>query len=134
MKIKARPWPEIVEFYRNLVESHGWSFEPMLELVRRLEASDYASGLVAYTSVATLIVSQSEANFWRGPELRISFAPSKREFAFTYRQRLDDDDPWTRTARADEGFEALERFLVKRARWFRKAASTAQNTPSPSSA
>lgn len=134
MQIEARPWPEIVEFYRNLVEDHGWSFEPMLELVRRVEASDYAFGLVAYTSVTTLVISQAEANFWRGPELRIDFDPSKQEFSLTYRLRLDDAGPWTRTASADEGFEVLERFLVKRARWFRKSGSVEQTFPSPSSA
>ena len=63
--IKARPWPDIVEHCRNLIEDYGWPLEPMLELVRCIEASPYTSGLVAYTSVADLLVAQSEANFWR---------------------------------------------------------------------
>jgi hypothetical protein len=134
MKINARPWPDIVEHYRNLVEDHGWPLEPMLDLVRCIEASPYASGLVAYTSVADLIVAQSEANFWRGPELKIEFDHlESKQFTFTYRQRLDDADPWSRTAQADEAFDVLERFLMKRARWFRMLSDAEQSSPSPSS-
>ena len=135
MKITARPWPEIVEYYRNLVEDHGWPIEPMLELVRRIEVSPYSSGLVAYTSHATLAVAQSPKNFWRGPELRIECDHlESKSFRFTFIERVDVEDPWTRTADADEGFEVLERFLLKRARWFRKPADSRQDSPSPSSA
>lgn len=106
----------------------------MLELVRSIEASPYARGLIAYTSVADLVVAQSETSFRQGPVLRIEFDHLKsRQFTFTYRQRLDDADPWSRTAQADEVFEVLERFLVKRARWFRKLSNPEQKFPSPSS-
>jgi len=135
MEIEAKPWPEIVDHYRNLGDDHGWRIEPMLELVRLIEASPYSKGLVAYTSVADLIVAQSEGNFWRGPELRIEFDHLKsRQFTFTYNERLDLRNPWTRTAGANEGFEVLERFLTKRARWFRKPDSAEEGPPSPSSA
>lgn len=124
MKIKAVPWPDVVERYRELVEDYGWSLEPMLALARRVEASPYAAALVAYTSMIDLVIAQSEANFWYGPQLRIEFDPWKtKRFTFTYSERLDSRDPWSRTAAADEGFEVLERFLVKRARWFRNPAA-----------
>ncbi|HIC81874.1 MAG TPA: hypothetical protein EYH07_17545 [Kiloniellaceae bacterium] len=124
MKIKAVPWPDVVEHYREPVEDKGQdSFAPMLELARVIVKSPYAAGLVAYTSVWDLIIAQSEANFWYGPYLRIELDPWKtKRFTFTYSERLDSRDPWSRTAAADEGFDVLERFLLKRARWFRKPA------------
>ena len=135
MEIETRPWPEIVERYRNLVEDYGWPIEPMLELVRRIEVSPYSSGLVAYTAHTTLAVAQSPKNFWRGPELRIEFDHlESKAFRFTFIEREDDWNPWTRTAGADEGFEVLERFLTKRARWFRKSVDAPEKSPSPSSA
>jgi len=134
MEVKASSWPEVVEFYRNLVEDYGWPLEPMLELVRIIEASPYANGLVAYTSKVTLAIAQSDANFMKGPELRIEFDHlESKQFTFTYIDRADTKNPWTRKVKADEGFEVLERFFVKRARWFRKSGSVEQTSPSPSS-
>ncbi|MGD1878634.1 MAG: hypothetical protein ACFB13_14190 [Kiloniellaceae bacterium] len=131
MDTKARPWPDIVEFYRGLVEDHGWALEPMLALVRRIEVSPYTNGLVAYTSMISLAIAQSDANFLKGPELRIEFDHlESKQFTFTYVDRADAKNPWTRKAEADEGFEVLERFLVKRARWFRKPGEPESSSPS----
>jgi hypothetical protein len=112
----------------------------MLDLAEQIAGSPYADGLVAYTSVWDLIIAQSESNFFVGPDLRIQFDPEKQQFTFSFNESLfghagkKKAPLWTRTAAINEGFEVLERFLVKRARWFRKPVDAPEKSPSPSSA
>jgi len=110
----------------------------MFELIQKLACSPYAKGLVARISLTsssnwTLFVAQAEANLWPGPRLEIEFDPSKRQFRLKFFEGGFRKEPWKRTAEADEGFEVVERFVTKRARWFRKLAQSEPESPSPSS-
>ncbi len=114
----------------------------MIELIQKLACSPYAKGLVARNSLSdvasssnwTLFIAQAEANLGPGPRLEIAFDASKRQFKLKFFEGGFRKEPWERTAEADEGFKVLERFLTKRARWFRKPGGPEQESPSPSSA
>lgn len=130
MKIPPRPWAEVVEHYERMPH-----YAPMLELVQQIRSC--SSGFVACTSVMELRIAQSEANFFVGPELRIGFDSARQEFRFSYLESLlghagkRKAPLWIRTAPTNEGFEVLERFLLKRARWFHKPVDASTNSPSP---
>ena len=137
-KLKGQAWSEIAASY---CDEDGRPYEgmlPMIELIQKLASSFYAKGLVARISLTsssnwTLFIAQAEANLWPGPRLEIEFDPSKRQFKLKFFEGGFRKEPWKRSAEADEVFEVLERFLTKRARWFRKPVETAQTPPSPSS-
>lgn len=114
----------------------------MIELIQKLATSAYAKGLVARNSLSselasgsnwTLFIAQAEANLWPGPRLEVEFDASKRQFTLKFFEGGVRKEPWKRTAEADEGFEVVERFLTKRARWFKKPVGAKQESPSPSS-
>ena len=113
-------WNDIVEFYREFVEEYDWNIEPFYELVKRLASSEYAAGLLVSTSHETLYLAQSISGLNEGPRLRIGYSQKNQEFTFTYESGYIKEKWWHRTASATEGFEVLERFLTKRARWFTK--------------
>lgn len=114
----TRDWPEIVDFYRALVESEHSQFQPMLALVEFLAASRYAPSLFPSTSLETLVVGRVP-NFGAGEsELRVDFDSDKQEFKFTCSQGSDDQNPWTRECAAAEWPRVLERILHKRLQWF----------------
>ena len=106
---------------------------PMVSLIRNLASSRYADGLVVRTSMWHLLVAQAEVNLGPGPRLEIELDTSKHQFEFTFWEGDFREKSWSRTTPADEGFEVLERFLVKRARWFRKPDQSEPESPSPSS-
>jgi len=59
------------------------------------------------------------ANFQRGDnELQVRFDGTDRSFLFTYTQRPDESQPWSRRCDAPEGVATFERLLHKRLRWF----------------
>jgi len=67
-----KPWNEITEFYRDLVE-RGMQIQGMLQLAERIEESRYVAGIFGETSMHDLCVMQTpEGAFWQGPYLRIS--------------------------------------------------------------
>ena len=118
---RERDWPSIVESYRGLVEDHNWNFQPMLDLVKKIENSPYAQGTAPMTSMAALYIAQSNSGLNHFPKLRIEYDPENENFAFTYEDGYMKKKWWRRTVSSDEGFELLERFFLKRARWFKKS-------------
>ncbi len=115
----ARPWSTIVVFYREFATVHP-EFADFCAFVEQIAESPYpAAGLSGLTSMFDLIVGPSSKTL-DNPHLRITFDPVKRLFELTY---YDGSlKPWARTATPDETFFVVERFLLKRARWFRKTS------------
>jgi hypothetical protein len=114
---RTQAWPEIVGRYEELVEE-GAQLEPMLSLVRFLASPRYGRSLFACTSGETLLVGRVP-NFHPGEgELQIQFNGDAQQFSFTYQQRPDEVNPWSRECAAGEWRRVLERLLHKRLQWF----------------
>jgi hypothetical protein len=113
-------WLNVIAFYRDLVEEYGWKIEPFYGLVKEIGNSDYAKGLFPSTSLATLYLTRSEGDSTKMSRLKIEYDQEKQEFHFTYEIGFITSKWWHRSVAANEGFEVLERFLTKRARWFTK--------------
>jgi hypothetical protein len=123
-KPSARDWTAIVAFYADLVQDND-VFGSMAELATRIAQSPYAAaGLSALTSMHDLLLGPSK-NILSNPHLRISWNCEQQVFRFDY----DDGSaaPWTRTASRDEAFAVVERFVVKRVRWYRGAQGVEQD-------
>lgn len=118
-KRSALKWPDIIEFYNELNNGHGWNIKPLINLVIEIEKSPYAQGLLPSTSHDVLYIAQSENALGDIPRLKIELDQKKQEFKFTYENSHIIKEWWSRTAKASEGFEVLERFLIKRARWYK---------------
>ncbi|WP_457282167.1 hypothetical protein [Polaromonas sp. P5_D5] len=111
-------WTEVERFYERLVSDSAWPFVPMLELVRFIASSTYANGLFPATSHEVLLIGRV-ANFVRHDnELQVAFNAAAQTFSFTYSQRPDETDPWSRSCGVAEGRATFERLLHKRLRWF----------------
>jgi len=116
----SREWSAIVTRYSELARGNP-SFAPMAEFVMRLAQSAYVrEGLSGTTSMHDLLIAPT-TDILRNPHLRISWDPSRREFRLLYED--GSKTPWERTASAEQSFEVLERFLTKRARWYRAIRS-----------
>lgn len=115
---RTQAWPEVVDFYTALVVERSRPLQPMLSLVQFLASARYGRSLFPCTSDETLLIGRVP-NFQAGEgELRIQFDESGQTFRFTYLQRLDDVNPWSRECTADEWRHVLERLLHKRLQWF----------------
>ena len=94
------------------------AFGDLSALVSAISAAGFPeAGLSGVTSMHDLILGPSTRVF-DNPYLRISYDFSKREFQFEYQD--GSRKPWKRTVSPTEAVPALERFLTKRARWFRR--------------
>ena len=115
---KARHWPEVVEFYRRFVEGHGKPFAPMLQLVKLIAASRYASGTWATTSMTELLVVQTAEYDPDGEILRIIYNPKSQEFNFELQETSSTlYKRWNRQCSAENGFQTFERFMQLK-KWF----------------
>jgi hypothetical protein len=122
--IQPRPWSEVVHHYEDVVGCHGSNMAPMLQLVEQIQASGFAERLFPYTSMFTLCIGCAHVRRMHQEELRITFDPTRQEFQFEYWSNpFDKPGPWKRTCPAAEGFATLERFLLKRVRWFKRVGS-----------
>jgi len=112
-----RPWSEIRSFYEDLT-SRGWQLQAMVRLTERIEASRYARGLYAYTSMYVLCVTQvPEISYiHNSPYLRIS-PLFDGNIEFRYLDTYIESRQWHRVVREDEAYQRLERFLDQ-LNWF----------------
>jgi hypothetical protein len=118
-------WTAIVEFYSGL-EATNPDFRELTRLADRLAASPYpGAGLYALTSMHTLILGPS-TRVLDNPHLLVAYNPSQRQFSLEYRD--GSAHPWKQTASPSEVYQLVERFLLKRARWFR-ATPTLSSAP-----
>jgi len=110
-------WTWIVEQFGSLASADA-AFEPMADVVRWLAASPYrTAGLCAVMSMHDLIVAPS-ADVLVNPHLVIAFVPGQTSLHLRYED--GSRVAWSCNARPDEVREILERFFVKRARWYRR--------------
>lgn len=116
-EVRSRPWPQVVEFYRGLVERSGWPIAPMVVFVERVEASPYAAGLHAATSHARLLIAQHPAHQPGEGELIVDFPPEAQRFTFEYRASPYERPHWRASAAPADGFGKFEHF-VRMQGWF----------------
>lgn len=122
---QPRPWSDVVRYYEDLFRCQGPKMEPMLQLIEQIQASGFAERLFPYTSMATLCIGCTHVRRMHQEELRITFDPTGQEFQFEYLSNpFVGPGPWRKTCPAADGFATLERFLLKRARWFKHMGAT----------
>jgi hypothetical protein len=117
-RFRTLEWPDIVQFYDDLVNKHSWPYQPMAALVRHLASSQYASSLFPCTSHDLLRVGRVRDFAPSDNELQIQFDGVSRRFTFRYVQREDDLRPWSRECEETEWEPVLHRILHKRLNWF----------------
>ena len=72
LTVESRAWPDVVEFYRELVDESGWDLGPMLGLIEFLASSPYAAGLFPATSMARLCLGRTRDIRWGHEMLTVS--------------------------------------------------------------
>lgn len=111
----ARDWWQIVEYYAR-VANQPWG-AAMHELVLMLQSRGYvAAGLHGTTSMFELLLGRS-SDVLNNPHLRIR--PGKDFVELVYED--GSDPPWSAEVGFTELPDRVQRFLLKRGRWFRGA-------------
>jgi len=106
----TRPWADIVSHYRCRVEG-GMDIGAMLRLVEQIEASSYARGLYAWTSMHDLcIVQVPGVDAYEGHHLRIS-PRFDGTIEFRYIDTPNREKQWHRVVKEEDAFQRLERFI-----------------------
>jgi len=118
-EVISKEWIDIVQFYEELIEISDFKYVPLLEMVTKIQTSAYSKSLFAFTSHSTLYIAQSEISLNNQPRLKVEYNPKKEEFHFTYELGYIKSNWWQKTVSSKEGFTTLERFLIKRVRWFK---------------
>jgi hypothetical protein len=89
----------------------------MVQLVQQIEASRYARGVWAWTSMTDLCLAQMPAiDPHPGPYLRILPLPDGN-IEFRYFDTYVKERQWHRVVKADEAFSKLEQFFDQ-LHWF----------------
>jgi hypothetical protein len=114
--IQAKSWDEVQAFYANCAASNPF-FTPMLELVKQIAGSVYATGLYPATSMHTLLIAQSPTFYFGQDVLRIDLDLNQESFSFLYHRKFFGRDPYEKKVALETAFQALEDFLQKR-KWF----------------
>lgn len=116
---QTRSWADILAFYRELDERSDGDFAPMIDLVRGIADTPYASDLFAATSMAQLCLGRIK-DFPRDRDvLTVDFVPTSEQFAFTYLEDARRSAPWQTTCDPGSALSHLEHLLIHRLRWFR---------------
>lgn len=89
--VRTRSWQAIIEFYRDLI-SKGWPMLPMLHLVECITASAVAAEIHGATSMADLLLSDSEDFRIGDSTLRVSYQADKQTFHFFHHSFSGHDD------------------------------------------
>lgn len=112
----AQSWESILAFFRDLARRNS-AFEDLAAFSEQLAASRFPrAGLRALASMHDLLLGPT-SQILDNPHLVVGFDFEKRIFRLEYRD--GSPRPWRRTADPAEIGEVVERFLVRRARWFR---------------
>jgi hypothetical protein len=114
----ARSWGEIKRHYEDS-ELGG-----MIQLIEDIEASPYAQGIWAWTSIWDLCIAQMPVTHpsYAGPHLRISPLRDGK-IAFRYIDTAIEHRQWHRMVPAAEAFPRLERFFHQ-LHWFGRKVSS----------
>src|SRR5688572_24337650 len=96
------PWPEVTRFYQDLAREQGQAIEPMLALVQFLATSRYARALHAHPAQDALRIARTPGAAAGMQQLCIAFDAATQRFAFSYLERPDEPNPWSRDCAAAE--------------------------------
>lgn len=113
----ARPWADIETLFAELARNNS-AFLPLADLTSYLARSDFVkAGLCGATSMHDIVLGPSTYVF-QNPHLRLEYDFDRLSFQMIY---VDGSlTPWERTVATTEVREAVDRFLTKRARWYRR--------------
>jgi len=117
--VQHRPWSEIVGLYRSLTEKHP-ELKPLLNLVEQIAGSDYARGLFASTSMASLMIAQTPEFDMEREVLFVRVDAETGGLIFDFQETasaLPKYQHWIRRCSSEQGFSQLSEF-VKLKKWF----------------
>lgn len=119
----ARPWPSILRFYDECAAGNP-AFANLAQLAHQIGNSGFPeAGLHGVTSVHDLLLGPSDSVL-DNPFLRITYDFAKGHFLLTYQpggDRMATNEPrWSRAVRPEHAWPAIERFITRRARWYRQ--------------
>ena len=112
LEVKVQSWDNIENHYISLIRN-GWQHERLLELVKFLRNSKLSSGLVAFTSLDDLYLSNYTPMEWKRDMLRIHFDRANHEWLFEYYSQPMVKPQFVRTYPADQGITKFDEFLKK---------------------
>lgn len=124
--MRSRPWSEIVEFYRDLTEQHGWDMQPMVRLTETIATSRYATGVYPATSLATLFMAQHPEFEKDQNTLQVDFEEGRFIFVYSESPSFSDgtprttptlSTPWNKECGRDAAFRTFEH-VMRRLKWF----------------
>jgi hypothetical protein len=130
----AQEWDSVVAFYDGLARENA-AFRDIASLAGQLAISEYrVAGLQVLTSMHDLLLGPSKAVL-DNPFLRVAFKQSEQHFVLTYEpgglRMATQGQRWSRTTNPDEAYAVIERFLTRRARWFRQGRARAGKACGP---
>jgi len=122
-KVKSKPWPQVIDFYRSLAESSGNSWlGPMVGFVEKIGASDFAQKLYGATSHLQLRISYLPEFDPDKEVLNVDFDHKNEQFRFEYQETASPlYKRWRRSCSPDQAFQTLVRFLQMK-KWFSLSA------------
>lgn len=118
---KTRPWADILKAYIEFASHSSLTaklpISGMIELVKAIQDSRYASGVQAWTSMHDLCIVQTPVYHpYSGPYLRISpIEGGKLDFRYVDTPRIEQQ--WHRVVDQKDGFKRFEKFL-EQLHWF----------------
>lgn len=132
----ARPWPQVVEHYVTFANANP-ALVGMATLVRRIAESGFPeAGLHAATSMFDLLLGPSPGVL-DNPFLRVTYDIERTLFVLTYEpggDRMATREPrWSRITAPEDVWPAIERFLMRRVRWYRRPVAPRRDAPDHSS-
>jgi len=109
LDVPATPWDKLVDYYCPKEGTRDWT-RPMHALVERIAAAWWSRGLFARTSMASLIIAQTDPFDIFGRQVLVVEPGPARTIVFRY-------DGWETNAPEGDAFEKLEHVLRNRLKW-----------------
>jgi hypothetical protein len=114
--IASRPWPRLVEAYRELLTRPEWQHVAgLVRLLEYIEESELANVLHGAISHEDLLLSPYDRFDFTGEVLRMHADPADGAIEFHY-AGAGGGPHWTKRTEAKAGPEALDRF-VRELKW-----------------
>ena len=114
LPVKGRPWRDIVEHFRLLVNGNkgGYVFLPMLQFVEQIATAEFTDRIHAITSMHDVIVSDLPEFDLDRDVLKIEFDPKAGMVRFEYWEtRSPLYKRWKKTCPPEHAFSSFVRFL-----------------------
>jgi hypothetical protein len=113
---KVMTWPNTITSYSDLINVHHRKFKPMLELVKQISSTRYASGIYPAISMTTLIISQAPSWEFKHEVLEIEYHPNEKQFVFTFWEN-PNTKPWVTHSTDKNAFQRFEHCMLTK-KWF----------------